>query len=70
MLSSVKHARRVLVSFASNLSLIISAFIRVFALSASPGRQQITKIIRIVDDLGVELILVPVVAPGQQKRGK
>jgi hypothetical protein len=28
------------------------------------------QIIRIVDDVGVELILVPVVAPSQQKRGK
>ncbi len=43
MLSSGMRASRVLVSFTSNPSLVISAFIRVFAISALPGRQQITR---------------------------
>jgi hypothetical protein len=37
------RASLVLVSFTSNPSRVISAVIRVFAISALPGRQQITK---------------------------
>lgn len=43
MLSSGMRASRVVVSFTSNPSRVISAVIRVVAISALPGRQQITK---------------------------
>ena len=43
MLSSGMRASLVLVSFTSNPSSVISAVIRVFAISALPGRQQIAK---------------------------